>query len=140
MRALGASAAMLLWLLASAIASAQETPSAATELQRTLIETWVSVAAMQVRYGPSHPEVQEARARLQAQRASLVRALEGGEQIDAQAVRAWLAVQLADVEARLAEVSTRCGAGQPDLRTAERRRDALREAITRMESSGRLLP
>jgi uncharacterized protein involved in exopolysaccharide biosynthesis len=133
-------AAIVVWMLATSLASAQEAPSAATELQRALIETWVSVAAMQVRYGPEHPEVREARERMEAQRGSLERELAAGGAIDAQVVRAWLVVQLADVETRLGEVSSRCGAGHPDLRTAERRREALREAIAAIEQRGRLLP
>jgi hypothetical protein len=105
----------------------------ARELVRYL-DAWAGGRAMLLRYGARHPEM-VARASLLATLASeLDAARADGATVDRAVVEAWLRAAIADVEARLVELGSRCGPQHLDLRGAEARRDALREALARVSA------
>jgi hypothetical protein len=105
----------------------------ARELVRYL-DAWAGARAMGLRYGARHPDM-IARVSLLATLASeLDAARAGGATIDRASVEAWLGAALADVEARLVELGSRCGPQHLDQRGAEARRDALREALARVQA------
>ncbi|GAB4213560.1 MAG: hypothetical protein OHK0013_37540 [Sandaracinaceae bacterium] len=106
-------------------------PPGARELVRYL-DAWAGARAMLLRYGARHPDL-IARVSLLATLASELDAVRAaGATIDRAAVEAWLGAALADVEARLLELGNRCGPQHLELRGAEARRDALREALARV--------
>lgn len=125
MRALLALLALLVALPAIP-ASAQTAPgpeptvSAAHRSEVDALAAHASVAALGTRYGERHPDMLAARARLGTFDATL-RALAASRAADAE-VLAWLRWQLADIDARLAELHVTCTTMHVDVQTAERRR------------------
>jgi uncharacterized protein involved in exopolysaccharide biosynthesis len=63
-----------------------------------------------------------------------------GARISRDEVIGWLRASIAEVEARLSELGTRCGPQHLDLRGAEARRDALREALARWQAGETFVP
>lgn len=121
-------------------ASARAQASSATQLQIELTLAFVSLAALRTRYGEAHVDVVAARARVESLTASLRSALARNETVDPSAVASVLEGELADVRARLAEFSQRCGSGHPDMQSAHARRAALEDAIAHITSDGIFLP
>lgn len=104
------------------------------------LDAWAGWRALTLRYGARHPEM-IARLSLLATLASEVDAARAaGATIDGAEVVGWLRAALVEVEARLAELGSRCGPQHLDLRGAEARRDALREALSRWSAGETDLP
>jgi uncharacterized protein involved in exopolysaccharide biosynthesis len=121
----------------TSIASAQTAP---TQTQIDLALGYASLRALLVRYGDRHPDVAAARARVESLSTSIRAAHTHGDAIDRDAVMHVLDAEIADVRARIAERSTRCGAGHPDMQTAVAREAALTEALTHVTSDGYFVP
>ena len=117
---------VLLVAVPAAGASAQTTSgpeptvSAAHRTEVDALAAHATVAALGTRYGERHPEMLAARARLGTFDATL-RALVASHAADAE-VLAWIRWQLADIDARLAELHVTCTTMHVDVQTAERRR------------------
>ncbi|MBX7191990.1 MAG: hypothetical protein K1X94_08030 [Sandaracinaceae bacterium] len=104
------------------------------------LDAWAGHRAMALRYGPRHPDM-IARVSLLAALASEVDGARAeGATIARDEVIGWLRASIVEVEARLSELGTRCGPQHLDLRGAEARRDALREALTHWSAGELYLP
>ena len=124
---------------ATALAPSTELSAGAREIVLYL-DAWAGQRAMSLRYGPRHPEML-ARASLLATLAAEIDGVRAsGARIERAEVLGWLRAAIADVTARLAELGTRCGPQHLDLRGAELRRDALREALGRWEAGETFVP
>lgn len=130
--AAGALAALSL----SGLGARARAQTGATQTQIDLALASASLAALRARYGESYPDVVAARARIASLRASLEEARGRHEAIDVSAVTGALEGELADVNARLGEFSSRCGSGHPDMDTARARAAALTDAIAHVTSEG----
>jgi len=130
----------VLGLAALALASAARAQSSATRTQIDLALAYASLRALEVRYGDGHVEVRAAEARLDTLSQSLEDARAHAEPIDDTEVARTLTAEIADVRARIAERSTRCGAGHPDMQTAVAREAALTEALAHVTSEGFFAP
>jgi hypothetical protein len=104
------------------------------------LDAWAGWRALTLRYGARHPEVIARLSQLAVLASEVDAARAGGAAIDRDAVLAWLRAALVEVEARLAELGSRCGPQHLDLRGAEARRDALREALARWSAGDLSLP
>jgi uncharacterized protein involved in exopolysaccharide biosynthesis len=114
--------------------------STATQLQIDLTLAFISLAALRTRYGDGHPELVTARARVDSLTAGLRAAIARHETLDIAVVTQTLDGELADVRARLAEFSQRCGSGHPDMQSAHVRAAALENAIAHITSDGIFFP
>lgn len=109
-------------------------PRAAHEAAEYL-DAWVTRRVLGLRLGPQHPDVLAAQAELVARYA----ALSPRTASDDAEVLAWLRASLAETEARLAEMGSRCGPQHLDMRGAELRRDTL-AALIDARTHGEALP
>jgi uncharacterized protein involved in exopolysaccharide biosynthesis len=132
--------ALVLSLGPAALALTARAQTTATQLQIDLVIAYVGLTAMRTRYGEAHADVIAARARVESLGASLRAALLRGDTTDALVVTRALDAELADVRARLAEFSQRCGSGHPDMQTAHARATALEDAIAHVTSEGVFFP
>lgn len=124
---------------ATALAPSTELSPGAREVV-VYLDAWAGQRAMALRYGPRHPEM-IARATMLATLAAEIDGVRArGARIERAEVIGWLRAAIADVTTRLAELGTRCGPQHLDLRGAEARRDALREALGRWESGETFVP
>jgi hypothetical protein len=114
--------------------------SAATAIQRAVIEEHARLRALAERFGDRHADVLAARASLHSLVESLRAELAGRGRIDRARVREWLRVQIADVDARLAELRVTCTTTHVDVRGGQARRAALDEAMRAIERGGRFVP
>jgi uncharacterized protein involved in exopolysaccharide biosynthesis len=121
-------------------ASARAQATSATQTQIDLALAFISLAALRTRYGEAHADVTAARARALSLSASLRAAIARHETIDVAVVTSALDAELADVRARLAEFSQRCGSGHPDMQSAHARAAALEDAIAHVTSEGAFFP
>lgn len=104
------------------------------------LDVWAGYRAMSLRYGPRHPEM-IARASALATLATELEAVRSqGVGISRDEVLAWLRSSILEVEARLAELGTRCGPQHIDVRGAEARREALVDALTHWAAGEVYLP
>ena len=115
-------------------------PTGATRTQIDVALAAASLAALRTRYGDANAEITAARGRLSAQVDALRAAQARHEAIDANAATQALERELADVRARLAEFSSRCGSGHPDMASARARSAALEDAIAHLTSDGVYVP
>lgn len=114
--------------------------SAATALQRTIVERWARLSALRARYGEGHPEVVREREQLRVL-VDGARDLRGGRaRIDRAGLAEWIRQEILDVDARLGELSVSCHSGHPDVRTGQARREALVLALGAIERRGVFLP
>jgi uncharacterized protein involved in exopolysaccharide biosynthesis len=104
------------------------------------LDAWAGYRAMSLRYGARHPEMIARVAALATLAADLDGVRAEGATVSRDEVIGWLRASIADVEARLAELGTRCGPQHLDLRGAEARRDALREALARWQAGEIFVP
>jgi hypothetical protein len=125
---------------ATPIVAPQDGESAASAIQRAVVERHARMRALRERYGAQHRDFLAERAALASAIDSLRSELARGARIERARVRSWVRIQLADVDARLAELSVRCTSGHVDVRGATARRAALAEALAAIERSGRFLP
>jgi hypothetical protein len=124
---------------AEALAPSTELSPGAREVVLYL-DAWAGYRALSLRYGARHPEM-IARASLLATLAANLDAVRaGGARVSRDEVIGWLRASITEVEARLSELGTRCGPQHLDLRGAEARRDALREALTRWQAGETFVP
>ncbi len=104
------------------------------------LDAWAGYRAMSLRYGREHPEMISRLSSL----ATLATEIDGvrarGARIARDEVIGWLRASIVEVEARLAELGARCGPQHLDLRGAETRRDALREALRRWTAGDTFVP
>ncbi|UJR86727.1 hypothetical protein [Sandaracinus amylolyticus] len=114
-----------------------EGESAGSALQRAVIERWARLSALRIRHGENHADVLRERAALREAIAGLRRSR---VRVDRVAVARWIRERIAEVDARLGELSTSCSSGHPDVRTGQARRDALDEALTTIERRGMFVP
>lgn len=115
--------------------------SAATAVQRAIVERWARIAAFRVRHGEQHRDVLRERFELAVLERDLLEAeMASAAAIDRPRVLDWIRAQIADVDARLAELSVSCRSGHPDVGTAQARRAALVEAQRAIEARGRFTP
>lgn len=113
--------------------------SAATATQRAVIERHARLRALLERYGAQHPDVRSERVRVATLTTDLLLESAMGE-IDRARVREWVRAQIADVDARLAEMRVSCTSGHVDVRGATARRALLDEALRAIERDGRYVP
>ncbi len=132
--------ALLVGLGCALLARPARAQGGATQAQIDLAIAFVSLAALRTRYGDAHPDVVAARARVDGHATTLGSAIARREVIDVAAVTSALEAALADVRARLAEFSQRCGSGHPDMQSALARREALEDALAHVTSDGVFLP
>lgn len=118
----------------------QEGESAATAIQRAIVEQHARLRALSERYGDRHTDVLAARASLASLVTSLRSELASRGRIDRARLREWLRAELADVDARLAELRVSCTTTHVDVRGGQARRAALDEALRALEHDGRFLP
>ena len=104
------------------------------------LDAWAGYRALALRYGREHPDM-IARVSLLATLATEIDAVRAtGARIVTAEVVGWLRASITEVESRLAELGTRCGPQHLDLRGAEARRDALREALGRWNAGDAFVP
>lgn len=132
--------AFLAGLAALGFASSARAQTDATRAQIDLALAFASLAALHARYGDAHPEVVSARARVASLSTSLDDARARHDTIDVATVTSALDAEIADVRARIAERSTRCGAGHPEMQTAAARQVALEDALAHVTSDGYFVP
>ncbi|AKF09827.1 hypothetical protein DB32_006976 [Sandaracinus amylolyticus] len=111
--------------------------SAGTALQREVIERWARLSALRIRFGENHADVLGERAALREAIAAMRRTR---ARVDRAAVARWIRDRIAEVDARLGELSVSCSSGHPDVRTGQARREALSEALTTIERRGLFVP
>ena len=104
------------------------------------LDAWAGYRAMSLRYGARHPDMIARASSLATLAAQIDGARAGGAGIARDEVIGWLRASIVEVEARLAELGTRCGPQHLDLRGAEARRDALREALARWQAGEIFVP
>jgi hypothetical protein len=104
------------------------------------LDAWAGYRALSLRYGARHPEMISRASVLAALAADLDGVRAEGARISRDEVIGWLRASIAEVEARLSELGTRCGPQHLDLRGAEARRDALREALARWQAGETFVP
>lgn len=125
-------------LFASVTARAQE-PNV-TELEITAITAVASYRAVRARHGEAHEATRERAIDVANATRRLRQVLATGARVDVVVVRSRVATELEDVENRLRELGTRCGGPAVEVLSAEARRDALREAIARLDEGGAYVP
>jgi uncharacterized protein involved in exopolysaccharide biosynthesis len=113
---------------------AQAMSRAAREASEYL-DVWVTRRVLRLRLGAQHPDVIATDARLLA----MHQALSTRTASDDAELLASLRASLAETEARLAELGSRCGPQHLDMRGAELRRDAL-AALIEARLRGEALP
>lgn len=124
---------------ATALAPSTELSPGAREVVRYL-DAWAGHRALALRYGREHPEMVARRSLLATLAADLDAVRASGARVASAEVIAWLRASLLEVEARLSELGARCGPQHLDLRGAEARRDALREALARWTAGETFVP
>ena len=138
-------AALLICVLAAprvvskSAAQPSAAPSVSVEHRATTeaLEAHASVAALSTRYGERHPDMLAARARLRTHQARLRALLAAPAPAE---VLAWLRWQIADVDARLAELRVTCSTTHIDVRTAEERRAVFAGWLEALEQRRPLAP
>lgn len=144
-RAAGSCAALLacaLTTLGAVPKSAAQTsvPPALSVEHRAIadgLEAHASVAALSTRYGERHPDMLAARARLRTHDARLRALLAAAAPAE---ILAWLRWQIADVDARLAELRVTCSTTHIDVRTAGERRAVFAGWLEALEQHRPLAP
>lgn len=115
----------------------QEGDTAATAVQRALIEQHAQLRALTERFGAEHPDTRITRATIASLVTSLRAELAARGRIDRVKIREWVRVQLADADARLGAMRVTYAPAHIDVRVAQARRTALEEARVAFERDGR---
>jgi hypothetical protein len=122
---------------AAPIVRRDENETAATAIQRAVIEQHINLRGLTERYGADHPDARVARAALASVASSLYNELSARGRIDRTKIREWARVLLADADAQLAVLRVTYNAAHLDVRVALARRAAIDEALRAFERAGR---
>lgn len=121
---------------AAPIVRRDESETAATAIQRAVIEQHVNLRGLIERYGAEHPDARIARAALVSLVASLYNEVSARGRIDRVKIREWLRILLADADAQLAVLRVTYNTAHLDVRIALARRTAIDEALRAFERAG----